>query len=124
MIRLHFDDVKISNVTNNKLSWLVCARKYLISKTYDYTTPKDIYVYLHHFPLSLLNWRTNHPKIQMSTLIEINQAKDIATNDLDNRRLMEYTHSMYYMLKILAVTNMTSQIFLLLTRRVGSTNHP
>ena len=99
MIRLHFDDIKNSNMTNKKLSWLVCVLKHLISKIYDYTTPKDIYLYPHHFPLSLLNWRKNHPKIQMSTLIDINQVKAISTNDLGNRQFMEYTNYMYYMLK-------------------------
>ena len=98
IVRLTFPQKKNTNPSKKSISWQVSICRHLLINNLDNDIPGRIDIYPHHFPLALLKWRQHHPKVRWNTPIQKNDAYQIANYDYGNKRFMEYTNSMYYML--------------------------
>ena len=97
-VRLLFADKNSGKFPKKKLSWEVSVRRHLLDNDTQYYIPLQIYIYPHHFPLALLDWRKQNPSIKWNTPIILKEAQKIDNNDFGNRRFVEYTNSFFFLL--------------------------
>ena len=87
-------------MTPNKLVQWKSINRYLLDGNTVSQIPKYVYINCHHYPISLLIWRNENPKIGFSTPLKLSQAITIKQLDFGHNRFTEYTNSMLFFTKL------------------------
>ena len=81
IVRIDFSSTDINTMTPNKLVQWKSINRYLLDGNTGQKISKYVYINCNHFPISLLNWRNNNPKIGFSTPLQLSQAITIQQLD-------------------------------------------
>ena len=83
---------------NKSVALRVLLCRHLLHNDSIYRIAEALYIYPHNYPLALLSWRNDNPKVRLTTTLFKNNASMIAESDYGNNRLVEYTNSLAYMM--------------------------
>ena len=97
VIRVQFVETHEDQLTTKKFALLKSISKHLFDNIVPNPVPAVLYIHYHHFPISMLQWRERNPSNNLSTPLNLAQARDISINDLGHNRIIEYTNTVYYL---------------------------
>ena len=74
-------------MSEKSIALRVAVRKHLLDNDASYRIAESLFIYPHHYPLSILSWRNENPHIRTNTLLTKMEASKIVNNDFGNTRL-------------------------------------
>ena len=84
MIRLKFTPNINNKFSDKAIALRVSMCKHLLDNDPNYRIAKFLFIYPHHYPLAILQWRNKNPHVSINTMLTKKEASKIANNDFGN----------------------------------------
>ena len=96
MIRIQFQVTDLTIVSTCKFALYSSIRRHILKPATNNVLPTSLYLYPHHYQLSILEWRqTQKNNIQFTRILSSEQANEIAAKDYGHERFKDYCNSVY-----------------------------